>query len=81
MTTKVTNAGSVKEQPISGGATVNAGQMYVNGDSNAVIVAPVTETATSSASRLGISSSLKTIDLPARVGAFSDTGKPIFEVI
>lgn len=77
--TKVTNAGSVKEVPIPGGATLVAGMMVVNADTNGVVVVPSGQTAAALAALLGCSA-IKTIDYPSRVGAFADTGKPIFEV-
>jgi regulator of RNase E activity RraA len=77
--TKVTNVVSVKEVPIPGGATVVAGMMVVNADTNGVVVVPSNQTAAALATLLGCSA-IKTVDYPARVGAFPDTGKPIFEV-
>lgn len=71
--------GSVKEVPISSGATVIGGMMVVNGDTNGVIVVPSTQTAASLCTALGIATSLKTVDVVARSGAFPDTGKGIFE--
>lgn len=79
--TKVSNVTSVKETAISSGTSLVAGTMLVNGDTNGVVVVPSNETAATLVSALGISSSLKTIDLPARVGAFPDTGKNIFETL
>jgi regulator of RNase E activity RraA len=72
--------GSVKEVPISSGATVIAGMMVVNGDTNGVIVVQTTQTAAALCTALGIATSLKTVDLVARSGAFPDTGLPIFDV-
>lgn len=71
--------GSVKEVPISSGATVIGGMMVVNGDTNGVIVVPSTQTAAALCTALGIATSLKTVDVVARSGAFPDTGKGIFE--
>jgi hypothetical protein len=45
MTAKVSNVVSVKEVPIPSGATVLAGMMVVNSDSNGVVVVPATGTA------------------------------------
>jgi regulator of RNase E activity RraA len=80
MAVTVSKVTSVKEVPISSGVTVHAGMMVVNGDTNGVIVVPSDQTAGTLVSTLSISSNLKKIDLPARVGAFFDTGFPIFEV-
>jgi hypothetical protein len=77
---KLSNVNSPKEVAISGGATLNAGQLYVNGDTNVPFVAPRTDTAANIAASLGIVSHITTIDLGARSGAFGDTGRPIFEV-
>jgi hypothetical protein len=71
---------SPREVAISGGTTLNAGQLYVNGDTGVPFVCPSTDTAANIATALGIVSNIKTIDLGAREGAFPDTGKPIFEV-
>jgi hypothetical protein len=71
---------SAKEVVISGGTTLNAGQLYVNGDTGVPFVAATTDTAANIATALGIVSHITTIDLGARSGAFADTGKPLFEV-
>jgi regulator of RNase E activity RraA len=81
MAVTVSKVTSVKEVPVPGGTTVGAGMMLVNGDTNGVIVVPSTQTAASLVTALGIASNLKTIDLPARVGAFSSTGLNIFETL
>jgi regulator of RNase E activity RraA len=79
--TMVSKVSSVKETVIAGGTTVNQGQMYVNGDTNGVIVASATHSATAEVAAQGISTNLKTVDLPVRVGSFPDTGKNIFETL
>jgi hypothetical protein len=78
--TTVSNVKSPKEVPLAGGASLVAGTMLVNGDTNGVIVVPANMTAAALVTLLGISSNLKTIDLGARSGAFPDSGKPIFDV-
>jgi len=78
---KVSNVSSVKEVAVAGGISIVAGVMLVNGDTNGVVVVPSAQTASTLATALGIGSSLKTIDLPARVGAYPDTGKNIFETL
>jgi hypothetical protein len=77
--TLLNKVSSPKETAIAGGATLNAGQLYVNGDTGVPFVAPRTDTAASIAASLGIVSHITTIDLPARVGAFPDTGKSLFD--
>jgi regulator of RNase E activity RraA len=79
--TTVSKVKSVKEVAIAGGTTVNAGQMYVNGDTNGVIVASATQTAAAEVAARGISTNLKAVDLPARLGHFPDTGFNIFETL
>jgi regulator of RNase E activity RraA len=79
--TTVSKIKSVKEVAIPGGTTVNAGQMYINGDTNGVIVASATQTATAEVAARGISTNLKTIDLPARVAHFPDSGFCLFETL
>lgn len=71
--------GSPKVVPIASGTTLVAGQLYVSGDTNLPFVAPRTDTAANIAASLGIVSNIRTIDLPARVGAFPDTGRGIFD--
>jgi hypothetical protein len=71
---------SPKEVAISGGVTLNAGQLYVNGDTGVPFVAATTDTAANIATALGIVSHITTIDLGARSGAFWDTGRPLFDV-
>ena len=78
---KVSQVASPKEVAVSGGTSLVAGVMLVNGDTNGVVVVPSNETAATLATALGISSNLKTIDYPARVGAFPDSGKNIFETL
>lgn len=72
--------GSSRETVIAGATTLVAGALYINADTNAAVVNPSAQTATSLATALG-ASALKKIDLPARVGAHPDTGLPIFEVL
>ena len=69
--------GSSKEVVISDG--VIAGQMYVRSDNNQVVVASITQSAAAFAASIG-APSVKTIDLQARVGAYPDSGLPIFDV-
>jgi hypothetical protein len=78
MTAKVSNVVSPKEVPIPSGTVLMSGAMYVNADTNGVIVAPSNLTAAALATLVGCSA-VKTIDLPARVGAFPDTGRGIFD--
>lgn len=68
------------EVALSGSTNVVAGTMLVNGDTNTVIVVPANETAVTLQTALGISSSIKTCNYAARVGAFPSTGLPIFDV-
>jgi hypothetical protein len=68
--------GSNKEIVVTDG--VVAGQMYVRSDNNNVVVAPLTQSAAAFAASIG-APSVKSIDLPARVGAFQDTGKSLFD--
>jgi hypothetical protein len=68
-----------RETPISGGTLLAAGQLFVVKDTNKVIVNPVTQTAAALLASVG-GTTLTTIDLGARRGAFADTGLPIFEV-
>jgi hypothetical protein len=68
--------GSVREVVITDG--VVAGQMYVRSDTNAVVVAPLTQSAAAFAASIG-APSVKSIDLFARSGAFPDTGTAIFD--
>jgi regulator of RNase E activity RraA len=79
--TTVSKVKSVKEVAIAGGTTVNAGTMLVNGDTNGVVVVSATHSAAAEVTAQGISSSLKSVDLPARVGSYPDTGKNIFETL
>jgi hypothetical protein len=71
---------SPKEVVISPAATLNAGQLYVNGDTGVPFVAQTTDTAANIAIALGIVSHITAIDVPARRGAFNDTGFGIFDV-
>lgn len=68
------------ETAISGGTALVAGTMVVDGDTNTVIVVPTNQTAATLQTALGISSSIKSINYAARVGAYADTSLPIFDV-
>jgi hypothetical protein len=77
---KLNKVNSPREVPIAGSATLNQGQLYVNGDTGQPFVAQTTDTAANIATSLGIVSNITTIDMNARVGAFpSDGGTNIFE--
>jgi hypothetical protein len=65
-----------REVPIAGATLLVAGANYVvNGK---VVVNPVAQTAASLLASLG-ASTITTIDVTARSGAFPNTGLPIFE--
>jgi hypothetical protein len=68
---------SPKEVVVSDG--VVAGRMYVHADTGAVVVAPLTQSAAAFAASIGASAILA-VDLPARVGAFSN-GLNLFETV
>ena len=64
------------EKPIAGGTVIPAGVLVVvNGK---VVVNPTQQTATSLLASLG-ASTITTINIAARSGAFPDTGLPIFD--
>jgi hypothetical protein len=75
---KLNNFSSPKEILLNG-ANVVAGNMYVNADTGQVVVPATNMTAAAFATLIG-ASGIKSIDYPGRVGAFSDTGRPIFDV-
>jgi hypothetical protein len=56
-----------------------AGAMFVNADTNNVVVNSVSQTASAFATAIG-ASGIKSIDLIARTGQFRDTGFGIFDV-
>jgi hypothetical protein len=68
-----------REVPIAPATVLPAGQLFVIKDTNKVIVNPVAQTAAALLASVG-GTTLTTIDLGARRGAFADTGLPIFEV-
>ena len=80
MSGKISNLVSPKETTISGGVTLQAGTMVVESGTNGCVVVPTTQLASTFLSSIG-GVSLKTIDYPARVGHFPDTGKCIFETL
>jgi hypothetical protein len=66
-----------REMPIAGATVIPAGQLVVvNGK---VVVNPTPQTASALLASLG-ASTITTIDVAARSGTFSDTGRPIFDV-
>jgi hypothetical protein len=67
-----------REVPIAPATVLPAGQLFVIKDTNKVIVNPVAQTAAALLASVG-GTTLTTIDLGARRGAFADTGLPIFE--
>jgi hypothetical protein len=69
-----------RETPISGGTLLAAGQLFVVKDTNKVVVNPVQQTAAALIASIPGATTLTTIDVSARRGAFADTGLPIFEV-
>jgi hypothetical protein len=71
--------GSTKEVLLSGSTVLAAGAMFVNADSNSVVVNPVSQTAAAFAAAIG-ASGIKSVDLAARTGQFADTGFAIFDV-
>jgi hypothetical protein len=68
-----------REVVISGATVLPAGQLFVVKETNKVIVNPVQQTAAALLASVG-GTTLTTIDISARRGAFADTGLPIFEV-
>jgi hypothetical protein len=66
------------ETPIADGATVNAGQAYVNGDDGKVVVPTSTTIAGTFRAQIG-ASSLLTCNLAARFGTYPDSNRTIFE--
>ena len=78
---KLSNVSSPKEVAITPAATVIQGELYINGDTNAPFVASATHSASAEAAVQGISSSIKAIDMNARVGAYPSTGLCIFETL
>jgi hypothetical protein len=75
MATKLST--SPKEQPLAGGTTIVAGQMYVHADSGVVVVAPSNMTAAAFATLIG-ASAIKAIDYPSRVEQYTD-GSHLFD--
>jgi hypothetical protein len=69
-----------REVVISGATVLPAGQLFVVKDTNRVVVNPVSQTATALLASIPGATTLTTIDISARRGAFADTGLPIFEV-
>ena len=72
--------GSDRENTVDDGTNLVAGTMIVDADNNTIVVVPTNETAGTLRSNLSITR-LINIDYPARVGAFPDSGLPIFEVL
>jgi hypothetical protein len=68
-----------KEVPIAGATVLPAGQLFVVKDTNKVVVNPIAQTAAALLASVG-GTTLTTIDVAARSGAFPDTGRPIFDV-
>jgi hypothetical protein len=66
-----------KEMPVAGATLLVPGALYVvNGK---VVLNPISQTATALLASLR-ASTITTIDVAARSGTFSDTGRPIFDV-
>jgi hypothetical protein len=68
------------EVVISAGTLLAAGQLFVIKDTNKVVVNPVAQTAAALIASIPGATTLTTINVAARTGAFNDTGLPIFEV-